>query len=330
MATATMTTMLTDDQAGEILKHLLDSGGPAAVADMVGALAKLEGDAAYWASIFADWRANSGRPYQIRHTTHQIAGTIRGFCDEARAIRGRLAALAKMGSAEAAAAVDPGGFPDAPSATAEAHLCLIAGAGQPYVDQIRRELAGNAEGVRLKLGETLTNLDNHRAGASAPNPGLTAHSAAHTHHAALVTARDGLKARLAVLDDLAAKVPKVQGSRVADAVKAAGGADAVATGIREARIVAGTWWSTDPAYPDVQAKVAAVASLDGRLKATVAAQVASAIAGDEPARAAIEALARMQPRAFQAGFADALQQAQFEWSPDGPSALDALLGSAAS
>jgi hypothetical protein len=329
MATATMT-MLTDDQAGEILQHLLDSGGPTAVADMVGALAKLEGEATYWAGIFAQWRANSAKPFQVQHTAHQIAGTIRGFCDEARAIRGRLASLAKMGSAEAAAAVDPGGFPAAPTATAEAHLYLLQGAGQPYVDRLRRELADTATDLRRQLGETLTNLGNHLAGASAPNAGLTSHSAAHSHHAAMITSRDVMKARLATLDDLAAKVPKVQGSRVADAVKAAGGADAVATGIREARIVAGTWWSTDPAYPDVQAKVAAVASLDGRLKATVAAQVASAIAGDEPARAAIEALARMQPRAFQAGFADALQQAQFEWSPDGPSALDALLGSAAS
>lgn len=49
--------------------------------------------------------------------------------------------------------------------------------------------------------------------------------------------------------------------------------------------------------------------------------VAAAVAGDEPARARIEAAAREQPRAFKADFARSIREAQFEWSPEGASAL---------
>jgi hypothetical protein len=351
MATATTTTpALTDAQSDEILKHMLESDGPGAVQEMVQGLAQVESEAARYASQVITWQRDIGKPFQPTQTVASISGQVLFFVAEAREIRSRLAALAKLGSAEAGAAIDPGGFPSAPSATIEAHLILLQGAGQVYIDQLRREIKDRAASLTARLTE---------AGASAAGSHPSVHTANHARHVALITTRDTLKARIASLDALAVQAPKFQAAAVAGVVQKTGGADPIAVGVREARIIAGQWLTSDPSHVDVVAKAAAKGAIDqqlgqldgagslgsglaadlttatadldatrgaidSRLKAGVTAQIVAAMAGDEPARSGIEALARAQPRAFPPGFADALAQAQFEYSADGSTALDAL------
>jgi hypothetical protein len=360
MATATTTTpALTDAQSDEILKHMLESDGPGAVQEMVQGLAQVESEAARYASQVITWQRDIGKPFQPTQTVASISGQVLFFVAEAREIRSRLAALAKLGSAEAGAAIDPGGFPSAPSATIEAHLILLQGAGQVYIDQLRREIKDRAASLTARLTEALTHLKNHEAGASAAGSHPSVHTANHARHVALITTRDTLKARIASLDALAVQAPKFQAAAVAGVVQKTGGADPIAVGVREARIIAGQWLTSDPSHVDVVAKAAAKGAIDqqlgqldgagslgsglaadlttatadldatrgaidSRLKAGVTAQIVAAMAGDEPARSGIEALARAQPRAFPPGFADALAQAQFEYSADGSTALDAL------
>ncbi len=165
--------------------------------------------------------------------------------------------------------------------------------------------------------------------------------------------------RIGAGDAFLGRAHEAQAARVSAAIAAAGGPAAVATGIEEAWLASGQYWGSDPSHPEVQAKAAAVAALDGqlarlgggaaggtlgagpaadragaakdldssrsgvdgRLKAGISGLPAPAAAGDEPARARAEAAARAKPRAFEPDFARSTRDGQFEWSDEGPASL---------
>ena len=180
------------------------------------------------------------------------------------------------------------------------HSTLLAAAGQAYVDDLRRQLAPASATLKAQLAQAVADVGvtdaRHASGTHAAG-----HDETFTRYAELVTSKADLAARIATLEAGLAKGLGTQASLVAAAIKAAGGADAVATGIKEGWLLTGhhDGADTDPtAAADIRAKAAAVAALDdqfarlggsaavGKLAQSVATDRAAAATALDKARAA--------------------------------------------
>lgn len=171
---------------------------------------------------------------------------------------------------------------------------------------------------------------------------------------ALVHHKRTLENRIGRLTGDVATAVQARSDATSAAVKAAGGAAAVAKGVIESRKVRKTFYSADPSALDLQRLEASIAQADTHLAAlgttpetatdgygatkaseradqvekakalraamedrqtsAVATLVANAIAGDEPARATLAADAAALPGAFAPGFPEQIAAAQFEGS----------------